>query len=146
MKSNKRPARGFEPSSEKIPRTRAAIDQIKDLPVAWHIKCLDREGRWCWKNIDTETFWSVIQSKLGNFETMKWSDILGPRHHEIPKTKLIPEAQRRLEEISQDDVDILVSLHLDGKKIIWGIRENNILKILWWDPKHEICPSPKKHT
>jgi hypothetical protein len=146
LKSKKHPARGFEPSSEKTPRTRAPIDQIKDLPVAWHIKSLDRAGPWCWKNIDDATLWSDIHSKLANFETMKWSEILGPRHHETRKDQLIPEARSRLAEIKQDDVDILISLHLEGKKIIWGIRENNILKILWWDPKHEICPSPKKHT
>jgi hypothetical protein len=143
---NKRPARVFEPSSEKIPRTGVPIDQIKDLPVAWHIKSLDRAGPWCWKNIDAETLWSVIHSKLASFETMKWSEILGFRHHEIPKIELIPGAQRRLEEINQDDVDSLVSLHLNGKKIVWGIRENNIMKILWWDPEHKVCPSGKKYT
>ena len=146
MKLNKSPARKFEPSSEKIPRTRVAIEQIKDLPVAWHIKSLDREGPWCWKDIDASTLWSVIHSKLANFETMKWSEILGNRHHEIRKDSLIAKARSRLEEINQDDVDVLVSLHLDGKKIIWGIREYNILKILWWDPKHNVCPSSKRHT
>ena len=26
------------------------------------------------------------------------------------------------------------------------ILEEPVLKILWWDPYHEIWPSPKKHT
>ena len=77
---------------------------------------------------------------------MKWSQVLGNRHHEIPKNKLHPEALKRLTEIKQDDIDMLVSLHLSGTQIIWGIRKHNILRILWWDPDHKVCPSLKKHT
>ncbi len=34
----------------------------------------------------------------------------------------------------------------NGKQRIWGIKDRNILKVLWWDPDHEVCPSLKKYT
>lgn len=66
--------------------------------------------------------------------------------HNIEVNQIVKDAQRRLEEIRQADVDELFSLRLSGKERIWGIVDRNIFKILWWDPKHEICPSAKKHT
>ncbi len=61
-------------------------------------------------------------------------------------TKLHPMQKKRLEEIEQDEIALFYSLRLSGKKRMWGIKDNNIFWILWWDPFHEICPSFKKHT
>lgn len=77
---------------------------------------------------------------------MKWSEILNRNSHAVPISKICPEAQGRLKELKQDDVDELISLRLTGKKRVWGIRDQNILKILWWDPEHTVCPSLKRHT
>jgi hypothetical protein len=60
--------------------------------------------------------------------------------------KLIKEAQDRLTEISLDDLDELTSLHLTGKGRVWGIIDQGVMNLLWWDPEHQVCPSHKKHT
>ncbi|RKZ46349.1 MAG: hypothetical protein DRR00_24365, partial [Candidatus Parabeggiatoa sp. nov. 3] len=57
-----------------------------------------------------------------------------------------PEVLKRLAEIHQDDIDELFSLRLSGKERLWGILDNHILKILWWDANHDVWPSKKKHT
>jgi len=90
--------------------------------------------------------YSLILNKLQSFETMKWSDILGNKSHMIAVEKICRKAQARLKEIGQEDVDELVSLRFGSKGRLWGIRDNEYLKILWWDPNHEICTSQKKHT
>ena len=40
----------------------------------------------------------------------------------------------------------LVLRRISGPGRVWGIREEHVLDLLWWDPRHEVCPSPKKHT
>ena len=86
--------------------------------------------------------------KLKDFETMKWVDLIGPQKpsHEIPVDKISKESQKRLRKIGLEDIDTLVSLRLGAKERLWGIKDNECFKILWWDPNHEICPSRLKHT
>jgi predicted DNA-binding transcriptional regulator AlpA len=40
----------------------------------------------------------------------------------------------------------LFSLRLSSLERLWGLRSNDVFSVLWWDPNHQICPSPKKHT
>lgn len=40
----------------------------------------------------------------------------------------------------------IATLRLDGTLRIFGIRNQNYLRILWVDQDHEICPSFKKNT
>jgi hypothetical protein len=90
-----------------------------------------------------------VRSKLAQFESMRWHDIfqaLGGQNHEVSRDRICRQAQDRLEAIGQGDVDFLVSLHLSGRERVWGILDENVLKILWWDPMHQICPTEKKHT
>jgi len=79
---------------------------------------------------------------------MTWAEISKDKkkYHPIRVDKLATEARKRLEELRQDDVDVLWSLRVQGKPRIWGIREGRVLKLLWWDPNHEVCPSKLKHT
>ncbi|MDQ2731557.1 MAG: hypothetical protein M3Y56_07855, partial [Armatimonadota bacterium] len=66
--------------------------------------------------------------------------------HPVELGKLCKAAQDRLVEIRQDDAATLFSLRIGGQGRIWGVRDGPTLRILWWDPQHEVCPSLKKHT
>ena len=106
------------------------------------------------KDIKHHFFLSNLYPKLKEFEKLTWGEIENQtygkegksKNHPIEKSKLIKEAQDRLKELNQDDVDELYSLRLEGQLRVFGIREFNCLKILWIDINHEICPSLKKHT
>ncbi len=101
-----------------------------------------------WQEIGHEKL-NEIRQKLSQFEAKSWSEILiKDKHwnHTISVDDLCKDAQDRLVQIDQDDVEELISLRLSGSERIWGIRDRDILKILWWDPDHQVCPSPKKHT
>ena len=141
----KKPIHKENPPLGKYPRGGEKAEKIAG-PVAWHIRTIDQEGPWGWRKIDASTLWEEVFSKISNFETMEWSEILNRNNHAVQVAGLCSQAQKRLSDIKQDDTDEMVSLHLTGKKRIWGIKDRNILKIIWWDPEHSVCPSLKKHT
>ena len=77
---------------------------------------------------------------------MFWKDILRRGNHEVPVANIITNAQKRLAGLNLDDTETLVSLRLTGRQRIWGIRVANILRVLWWDPEHQVYPSELKYT
>jgi len=144
MNTNKRPK--IDPkiqieASIKKPR----IENYSEIQTpVWQFNFMDFEGPWSWQ-IPAATFLE-IRDKLSQFESMTWSEIEGPSHHFAEVSNLCKEAQDRLVELKQDDIDHLFSLRLSGRQRVWGIRAGPIFKILWWDPEHIVYPSLKKHT
>jgi hypothetical protein len=125
---------------------RAEPSENPDLQTPlWSFRIIDIDSPWCWSGMDGESLKKVL-SRLRNFETMTWRDIANTGSHYIDTSSIIKLANDRLVEIKQDDTDTLYSLRIEGAFRIWGIREGRVLKILWHDPEHAICPSPKKHT
>jgi hypothetical protein len=92
--------------------------------------------------MDQRTLLEVVQ-RLRAFESVTWAEIEGRQNHAVEVSSLIPAAQNRLVEIGQDDVDTLFSLRINGPSRVWGIRAQHVLKLLWWDPNHAICPTTK---
>jgi len=113
----------------------------------WQFNLLDWDGKWGWRNIKANK-WQDILSKLGHFETRTWADIKSHTGSHLVLMIDCPNSQviQRLTELKLDDIDELFSLRLSGKERIFGILDGHIFKILWWDPNHEVWPSPKKHT
>ena len=94
----------------------------------------------------TSDEWKIILEKMKLWERMTWHEIEGRRDHAIKIDSLSNNAKNRLMEINNDDIDEVFSLHIDGIKRLFGIRDRNIFRVLWWDPEHKVCPAPKKHT
>jgi hypothetical protein len=141
---SKKPFHRENPSEKKYPRGGEKAEKVVGL-ISWHIRIIDRDGRWGWNKVNNLVLEDILV-KMSSFETMKWSEILNRNNHAVPISKICHDAQKRLEILKQDDVDEMISLHLSGLKRIWGIRDQDILKILWWDPDHTVCPSLRKHT
>jgi len=142
----KRPCIKKAPILEKKPRGIKKAEKANIEKVSWHLRVIDRDGPFGWDNVDCkETIWEIIE-KLSKFEKLMWPEILNRNNHPIHISRLCSEAKRRLKEIGQEDIDELISFRLNGKKRLWGIRELNVLKILWWDPNHLVCLSPQRHT
>jgi hypothetical protein len=145
-KRRKRPRIKKPPRPEKKPRGAEKAEKANIEEVCWHLRIIDKDGPFGWDNVDhKDTIWEIIE-KLSNFEKLKWPEILNRNNHSIQVAQLCSEAKRRLQEIEQDDIDELISFRLDGRKRLWGIRHLNVLKILWWDPNHLVCPSRQKRT
>jgi hypothetical protein len=124
---------------------------VMGLNPSWRISILETKDPYGWHTIDMKTF-EHIQERLKNFESMTWSDILldgKKQNHSVAVDRLCKQAKDRLEELRLFPVEKLVSLRLSARGRIWGIpdpKEKAVLKLLWWDPRHEICPSLKKYT
>lgn len=146
MPKKKRVPKGLTPIESKKPRIDPSLKNPLDEFPVWRIGMLDLAGQWGWDKIDGDLFFNEIQPKIKHFEGMTWNEILNRNNHEISIDKINKNAQKRLTQINNDDIESLVSLRLTGPKRIWGIRDRNILKIIWWDPKHQVCPSKRKHT
>lgn len=132
-------------SSKKLPSQSGSLspDQMKPL---WSFSSIDLGSTWCWTNLTPEHIEEVL-TRLKNFETMTWADIKGPKEsHPVERYKLIKAAQDRLDEIGLDDLEELFSLRISGLHRVWGILDNHVLRIMWWDPNHEVCPSKLRNT
>lgn len=141
----RRPQGDFQPPGRK-PKTAEDVPTGNNARPSWRIGALEMVDPYGWHRLDADGI-RYIHGKLSNFESMKWSEILENRqNHPVSVGIISKEAQERLAALNQDDIDELISLRLSGKERVWGIREHSALKVLWWDPEHQVCPSPKKGT
>lgn len=147
-KKNKKPQARIEPSPKKQPKTASNPTSYHNLRPSWRISKIEMTGLYGWRDIDAEKL-RYIHNKLSNFESMTWNDILvknKKNNHSVEIEKLSSTAKTRLTEIQLEDIDELISLRLSGKERVWGILEQGVLIVLWWDPDHQVCPSNLKHT
>jgi len=133
------------PKAERKPRVAGDGENSDSKHPIWCLGLMDFDGPWPW-TIDATTM-REIHSKLVAFERMTWAAISGHRHHFLTSTSLCKAAKDRLIAIKLDDaVDRIYSLALSGVERLIGIRLGREFHFLWWDPRHEVCPSQKKNT
>ena len=117
---------------------------------SWRVGLIDLDCKWSFAELNISRLHEII-SKLRNFETMTWQEILdasggrkrGNNNHEVPVSDLVAAARKRLKELKLDDQTSLFSLRLKGRQRIWGILDGHVLKLLWYDDDHQICPTLK---
>jgi hypothetical protein len=144
----KKPKRKENPTVKKQPYERNHPPDSSSQGPAWKFALFDPEGPFGdgHDKLAKSNVIDDILPSLRNFESMSWIEIMQAGSHSISCDKLCKEAKDRLEARSLDDNDEVFSLRLSGKKRIFGIRQNQYLQILWWDPEHEVCPAQLKHT
>lgn len=138
---------GFKDTLDKTPRVQRPTANYDESP-SWRFGLLEMVAPYGWHIVDAAKL-IEIRNKLADLESMTWHDILvkaADRNHPITIDKICDPAKDRLNALGLDDIDHLISLHLSGKERVWGILELGTLRLLFWDPEHEICPSKKKHT
>jgi hypothetical protein len=138
---------GFNPQTEKRPRGLSLANKEQDRSVSWNIAILDKNGPFGWGSLDVNMFWNHIKNRFAEFEKLTWNEIFKHRlNHPIKVGDICFEAQKRLVEIELDDYDELTSLGITNVARVFGVRNGSKFSVLWWDPNHQICPSPKKDT
>lgn len=150
MAKNKKPASKFIPSTAKIPKSAIDPNDFYSQRPAWRVGLLQVVTPYGWHGV-TPDILATVRTRLASFETMTWAEILvsgRKAHHAVKVHRLCPTAQARLTEIFNGvlDVDELISLRVGGRERVWGVLDGVTLKILWWDPEHEVCPSLLKNT
>ena len=129
---------------QKIPKTKDP--EIGGSPLAWRFSACDKGGPFAWTSLEHGNPYKEVIERLHEFETKEWDEIVRGGSHPIQVYKCEKPARDRLVEIQQDDVDELMSFRISGKKRVWCIQDRNIMRVLWWDPDHAICPSHLKNT
>jgi hypothetical protein len=132
------------PQPQKLPRFRDP--EIEGLPLAWRFSGCDKGGPFAWSALAHGAPFQEVIDRLHEFESKSWNEIIRSGSHPIEVYKCEKPAQERLVQIKQDDIDELMSFRISGKKRVWCIKDRNIMRILWWDPEHQICPSSLKNT
>lgn len=137
------------PSGKKYPAIdpNNAPESIKHKKPVWRMGLIDFEGYWGWGNVNNVAAIKSIQDKLKNFESMTWGEIESklikkgsPQNHFMPVNKIDKKARERLKELHLGDQESLYSLRFSGTERLWGIREAEILYIVWWDHNHSVYP------
>jgi hypothetical protein len=143
-KNSKTPKTSFDPKQTKKAIHTKNPEGYQNQFIAWHFECMDDSGSWpCSISVLHE-----IKNRLHEYEKLKWFDLRGSSHP-LPVNKIIPKAQRRLIDLGLNDYETLYQLEIKnghGRQRLWGLRVENIFKILWWDPEHEVYPVEKRNT
>jgi hypothetical protein len=97
--------------------------------------------------------WDHIIEKLRDFENMTWQGIKQQTHdydgksssHRIAIDDFSKEAITRYNEIfhEQNRQNFLFSLRLTNKERLFGVLEEGVFSIVWYDANHIVCPSLK---
>ena len=139
---------------KKSPRMPSDQDGFYQKKPSWSFAICDLDHD-CW-GLCCEDNLLDIQSvilKLVSLEGQTWGQILttpkgkgtGTKNHLIARNDIVKPAQSRLAE-KNIWYDELYSIRINGNDRIWGVIQDGVFSIIWYDPKHEICPSLKKHT
>ncbi|HET6842159.1 MAG TPA: hypothetical protein VFK06_10825 [Candidatus Angelobacter sp.] len=140
-------------ANKKQPKAPLVLPQIKSpksvptqdfyhLRPAWRVARMELVDPFGWHTIPADKL-QEIRNKLGGFEGQTWGDIISKsqnNHHFMPVIKICGDAKSRLSALHMEDTDALFSLRLSGRERIWGILDNGVLIVLWWDPFHSVYP------
>lgn len=139
MSKRKRAKQRAEVSVGKLPKWRPTTSEAH---IRFSFAIFDNTD-WCSRELSDNARFRVIAAKLRNYESMTWNEIIS-RDHTVALKKLIKQARQRIVELELDDAEgSLWRFELQGLERLWGIRVRSVLYVLWWDPKHQICPVTK---
>lgn len=138
-KSKKPHSAGQFPGFVKVPRGVQQAQHIATKNFCWRFSDHDMGGPWGWEHASVQTLLGEIIPKLHEYESMTWAAMEGHSgSHSIDVDGLAKDAQGRLAEIGKDDLDSLFSVRITGERRLWGVKDVAILRVLWWDPHHQV--------
>lgn len=145
---NKQPKARESPVTNKQPKVAGDPQAYYQNNPAWRISKMEFADPFGWHTLDANKLMDIRQ-KLIDFESRTWREILViscKQNHTVPIEKLDKAARDRLTEIGLDDLDELTSLRLASRERVWGIIDQGIMNLLWWDSDHQVYPVEKKNT
>ena len=139
----KKPKLGGKTPASPEPRIGASPDHYKTMHPVWRFRSFDWDGPWGVAACLTKNWRAHIQEHLASFETMTRQAIeiaaggknRGTNSHPLIRDKFSKAARDRLTAIGIHG-DSFFLLRLENTVRIYGIREMNSLRIIWFDPYH----------
>lgn len=118
--------------------------------MEWTREQADIAGSWEWgpRSCLDEAWEDELQPFLVEYARKTWLEIYdertGPAHKRRQKhcaydvIQICDDAQYRLLELGRDDIDAIFRFRLAGPKRLYGIQQEHVFFVLWWDPLHKI--------
>lgn len=142
----KQPATTVKPSGEKRPVPGPPVPEVENATIVFRLSLMDHGGRWSFSNLP-EAEIRQIAAFAKNIESLKPGELLNVAGTKpIPWDSMIPDAQKRAQEIELDQFDGLFELRLGNRPRLFGLLDQHCFYPVWWDPDHEICSSQKRNT
>ena len=132
--------------SESVKEVRQEKSESHDhLVICWHLGKIDWDGPWGMRACGNLDFRRLIDETISNWETMTWAELYqasggrrrGNNHHPVFVSKLSSIAKKRLKHIEEDDIETIVSLRINSRERLYGIRAGQVFQVLWYDPWHD---------
>lgn len=134
-------------------QTRFGADPISWLSKqpSWRFSRMDKESD-RWSPVDSNNcFLDNILAELSGFEGLTWAEIEqaaggrthGTNNHFENISELISDAQKRATELHILE-DQMFSLRIGGQRRLYGLLNDGIFTLIWYDKNHEIYPVSKK--
>ena len=143
---NTKTPKSAQSSNAKRPKSVENPDGWYDKRPSWRFSKIDKEhGRW--SPIINSLLLDQVEH-LRWFEEKTWRMLLNDsskQNHLVSVQKLCKEAQSRLSSL-EIYTDELVQLRVGSKKRIFGIVEDGVVSLIWFDLNHEVYPVEKPHT
>ena len=140
LKSPKKPKAIEKPEPIREPKWRDDRLIGGERPLSWRFSHRDLGGPFSWQAVRSDDLLSVVD-RFSKFEGSNWNEILETGSHPIECYKLCDDAKRRLVEIGHDDLDQMMSFRFDGTLRVWCIHDSSIMRVIWWDPNHQVYPT-----
>jgi len=108
--------------------------------IRWRLGRMDFAGDWSWGNLDREDL-AELHREVTYCETATIRSLRTERKlKDVPIEAMCPEAQNRLAQIEQEDIDALTQLRLrEAKRRAWGVLDGADFHVIWWDPSHTVA-------
>lgn len=122
-----------------------------DMVMSWTRDQADTDGDWTWgpRACLNDAWDDEIEPFLRECARKTWNEIYQERtggasrrqkHIFYGIDQICDEAQCRLLELERDDVDCVFRFRLTGPKRLYGVQQDHVFAVLWWDPEHKIYP------
>jgi hypothetical protein len=144
----KKPKVEQAPKLRKRPTSRA-VRPTTEAPMSWRLEHVDLNGRWGWQTLARGSVSRLHKQLVGLEKDTRKKLEVEKKLVRIPCYDLCREAQERLRRLGLEEWEFLWQLALRpenrDKWRAWGLAEDQHFYLLWWDPKHTVCPrGPKK--
>lgn len=113
--------------------------------LSWRFSSADVDGPWPWSDKSMHQL-KFIVGRLANFEQMGYHGGIKNVWSRVSVVRLAQSAKQRLRDLHRDDIESLHAWRMGAKERLWCAEYDGVMCVLWWDPKHEVYPVPKKHT
>lgn len=123
---------------------------IHETPI-WRFDLIDRGGKFAFDLSRQDFDAKTVFQKLIDYGCMTWGEIDRQqhdrgksKHHYLSVESLSEDAKASIKSRQlEDETDAIFSFAFQNMLRVIGIRQAADFHIVWYDPRHEFCPSKR---